>query len=201
MRIGILGSGNVASTIGAKLKALGHEVKVSSRSAGGEKVTFSEAAAFGELLFNCTSGSGSMDALRAAGEANLGDKVLVDVANPLDFSKGFPPSLSVANTDSLAETLQRAFPKVRLVKALNTVNASVMADPQALAGGEHDLLLCGNDAGAKATVTELLRSFGWKHFVDLGDLTAARGTEAYLLLWVRLYGALKTPQLNVRVVR
>lgn len=201
MRIGILGSGNVGSTIGAKLKALGHEVKLSSRVAGEGKVTFADAAAFGELLFNTTSGSGSLDALKAAGEEHLGHKVLIDVANPLDFSKGFPPSLTVANTDSLAETLQRAFPKVRVVKALNTVNASVMVNPQALANGEHDLLMCGNDADAKAQATELLRTFGWKHFVDLGDLTAARGTEAYLLLWVRLYGALKTPQLNVRVVR
>ena len=139
MRIGILGSGNVGSTIGAKLKALGHEIKLSSRVAGEGKVTFADAAAFGELLFNTTSGSGSLDALKAAGEAHLGHKVLIDVANPLDFSKGFPPSLTVANTDSLAETLQRAFPKLRVVKALNTVNASVMVNPQALANGEQVL--------------------------------------------------------------
>jgi predicted dinucleotide-binding enzyme len=201
MRIGILGSGSVGTTIAAKLKLLGHEVRLSSRTATAEKVTFTETAAFGELLFNCTSGAGSLDALRAAGDANLDGKVLIDISNPLDFSKGFPPSLTVSNTDSLGETIQRAFPRLRVVKALNTVTASVMAEPSSVANGEHDLLLCGNDASAKSSVTELLRTFGWKHFVDLGDLTAARGTEAYLLLWVRLYGSLKTAQFNVHVVR
>ncbi len=201
MRIGIIGSGSVGTTIAAKLKSLGHEVRLSSRTASGDKVTFADAAAFGELLFNCTSGAGSVEALRAAGDANLDGKVLIDISNPLDFSKGFPPSLTVSNTDSLGETIQRAFPKLRVVKALNTVTAAVMAEPSSVANGEHDLFICGNEPSAKSTVTELLRTFGWKHFVDLGDLTAARGTEGYLLLWVRMYGALKTAQFNVHLVR
>ncbi|MGV3624162.1 MAG: NADPH-dependent F420 reductase [Archangium sp.] len=200
MRIGVLGTGSVGRAISARLSSLGHEVRVGSRTAGEDKVLFAEAAQFGELLFNCTSGKGSVDALTSCGDA-LDGKVLVDTSNPLDFSKGFPPSLTVCNTDSLAETIQRAFPGVRVVKALNTVNNSVMVNPRKLADGEHDLPLCGNDAAAKADVRTLLASFGWRHFVDLGDLTAARAMEMYLPLWVRLYGGLKTAEFNFKLVK
>lgn len=201
MRIAVLGTGSVGQSISAKLRALGHDVRIGSRTAGDGKHTYADAAGFAELLFNCTSGGGSLAALQAAGENALGDKVLIDVANPLDFSKGFPPSLLVCNTDSLAETLQRAFPKVRVVKALNTINNGLMVDPGKLAGGEHDLPLCGNDAAAKETVKSLLATFGWKHFVDIGDLTGARAMEMYLPLWVRLYGTLKTADFNFKLVR
>ncbi|HEY7369404.1 MAG TPA: NAD(P)-binding domain-containing protein [Thermoanaerobaculia bacterium] len=214
MRFGVLGTGSVGQTIGGKLVALGHEVKMGARQAGNPKAaawvrgaggtasqgTFSEAAAFGEVVFNCTAGTGSLEALQAAGEGNLRGKILVDVANPLDFSKGMPPTLFISGGgDSLAERIQAAFPETRVVKALNTVNASVMVDP-AKVPGETDLFVCGNDAEAKSRVMELLRRFGWKSVIDLGDVTAARGTEAYLLLWLRLWGALGTPTLNVKVL-
>jgi 8-hydroxy-5-deazaflavin:NADPH oxidoreductase len=215
MRIGVFGTGVVGSTIGSKLVQLGHEVRMGAREATNAKAaawaagqgdrashgTFADAAAFAELLFNCTAGTGSLDALDAAGDEHLRGKVLVDVANPLDFSKGFPPSLTVCNTDSLGEQLQRAHPELRVVKALNTMNTAVMVDP-ARVPGDHDAFLCGNDAAAKAQVTALLRDgFGWRHVHDLGDITAARGTEMLLPVWLRLYGALRTGDFNFHVAR
>ena len=213
MKFGVLGSGMVGSAIATKLVSLGHEVKMGSRDAANPKAkawvasagrgasqgTFADAAAFGEILFNCTSGAGSVDALKSTGAA-LGGKVLVDVANALDFSKGMPPTLFVSNTDSLGETIQRTFPEAKVVKALNTVNANVMVKPGRIPG-DHDVFVCGNDAGAKAQVVRLLHEFGWKSVNDLGDITAARGTESYLHLWLRLYGALHTADFNVHVVR
>jgi predicted dinucleotide-binding enzyme len=215
MKIAVLGTGMVGNAIATKLVQLGHEVKMGSRTAGNAKATewvkaaggkasagtFAEAAAFAEIVFNCTAGAVSLEALEAAGRKNLAGKVLVDVSNPLDFSKGMPPSLTVCNTDSLAEQIQRAFPEAKVVKALNTTNASVMVDPS-LIKGDHDIFVCGNDAAAKAQVTEILKGwFGWQHVVDLGDLTAARGQEMFVIFWVRLYGALKSPMFNIHVAR
>ncbi|HVR02140.1 MAG TPA: NAD(P)-binding domain-containing protein [Polyangia bacterium] len=215
MKIGVFGTGTVGNTIATKLAKLGHEVKMGSRTAGNAKAaewvkasgakasqgTFAEAAAFGELLFNCTSGVGALAALELAGKKNIGGKILVDVSNPLDFSKGMPPSLTVCNTDSLAEQIQRAFPEAKVVKALNTMNANLMVDPSLLKG-DHDVFVCGNDADAKAQVTELLKGgFGWKHVVDVGDLTAARGQEMFVIFWVRLFSAGGSPMFNVHVVR
>jgi len=216
MKIGILGTGMVGQTIGEKLVTLGHEVKLGSRQHGNEKAlgwvqkvgakgsagTFAEAAAFGELVFNCALGTASLDALGQAGAGNLKGKILIDVAVPLDFSKGMPPSLFSGNTDSLGEGAQRLLPETKVVKSLNTVNCNVMVDPKRVGGGEHDIFVAGNDAAAKAEVSEYLRSwFGWKSVIDLGDISAARATESYLPLWLRLWGALKTADFNVRVVR
>jgi predicted dinucleotide-binding enzyme len=200
MNVGVLGTGIVGKTIAAKLRALGHEVLIGSRSAGDDAVPFAAAAAHGELVFNCTAGSVSLEALAAAGEENLSGKVLVDVSNPLDFSKGRPPTLSVCNDDSVGEQIQRAFPEAKVVKALNTMNAAIMVDP-ARVPGEHDVFMCGNEDEAKAQVSELLQSFGWpaERIVDLGDITAARGPEMYLPLWLRLMGAVG-PQFNIKVV-
>jgi len=133
---------------------------------------------------------------------DLAGKILIDVANPLDFSQGMPPSLLVANTDSLGDQIQRAFPDTRVVKALNTINCNVMVDP-ARVPGEHDVFLAGDDEEAKTTVRELLQSFGWtaERIIDLGDIAAARGTEMYLALWLRLMGALQTGDFNIKVVR
>jgi 8-hydroxy-5-deazaflavin:NADPH oxidoreductase len=214
MRIGILGSGTVGQTIGTRLVQLGHDVKLGSRSAANEKAakwvsdagehatqgTFADAAVFGEMVFNCTGGMVSIDALNQAGAQNFKGKPLVDVSNPLDFSRGFPPTLSVCNTDSVAEQIQRTFPEARVVKALNTMTAALMVNPAAVPGS-HDLFLCGNDADAKARVTELLRSFGWPGVLDLGDLTAARGMEMILPIWLRLMGTLKTPIFNFHIAR
>ena len=155
-----------------------------------------------DLVVNATSGAGSLDALRQAGEANLDGKVLVDVANPLDFSQGMPPSLSVSNTDCLGECIQREFPNARVVKTLNTVNASVMVNPGLVGGGDHTVFVSGNDPEAKALVTGLLTDgFGWRDVIDLGDITTARGAEMQMALWLRLMGSLGTPMFNFKVVR
>jgi predicted dinucleotide-binding enzyme len=224
MRIGILGSGVVGQTLGAKLARNGHSIVLGTRDParlddkrglGGtlrawleqagpsaRLCTFAEAAQHGELLINATAGAASLEALQAAGAQNLNGKVLIDIANPLDFSRGMPPSLTVCNTDSLGEQIQRAFPEAKVVKALNTTNAYVMADPGQVAQGEHHVFVSDNDAAAKASVVEFLkREFGWKEVIDLGDITTARGTEMLLPIWVRLYGALNTPMFNFRVVR
>jgi 8-hydroxy-5-deazaflavin:NADPH oxidoreductase len=213
MKIGILGTGVVGQTIGAKLISLGHDVKMGARAVGNEKAekwvkengarathgTFADAAAFGEIVFNCTSGMASLDALRQAGARNLDGKILIDVANPLDFSKGMPPTLSVCNTDSLGEQIQRAFPGARVVKTLNTMNTNVMVDP-GLVPGESDVFVSGNDAAAKAQVIEILESwFGWRSVIDLGDITTARGTEMLLPIWLRLWGTFKTPNINFHI--
>lgn len=214
MKIAILGSGVVGTTLGTKLAQLGHEVKMGARSATNEKAaawvkqagskasqgTFADAAAFGEVIFNCTSGQASLQALESADARNLNGKVLVDVSNPLDFSKGMPPTLSIVNTDSLGERIQKAFPGARVVKALNTLTAALMVNPRALSQ-ETDLLVCGNDKSAKQAVIEILQSFGWKSIVDLGDITNARGTEMWLALWIRLMGALGTAQFNLKLVK
>jgi hypothetical protein len=215
MKIAVLGTGMVGNAIATKLAKLGHEVKMGSRTADNAKAaewvkangakasqgTYADAAAFGELVFNCTLGVSSLAALEAAGKKHLAGKVLVDVSNPLDFSKGMPPTLSVCNTDSIAEQIQRAFPETKVVKALNTTNCNLMVDASLLKG-DHDTFVSGNDAGAKGQVTEILKGwFGWKHVVDLGDLTAARGQEMFVILWVRLYGAFQSPMFNVHVVR
>ena len=214
MKIAVLGTGVVGTTIATKLTALGHDVRMGSRTANNEKATawaksagakashgtFADAAAFGELLFNCTSGGGAVDAIKACAR-ELRGKVVIDLTNPLDFSKGMPPSATHRGEDSLAEQMQRAVPDARIVKTLNTINTNVMVDPSRVKG-EHDVFLCGNDAGAKKEVEKILRDwFGWKHVVDLGDLTAARGLELYVLFWVRLWGAMGTPDFNIHVTK
>jgi 8-hydroxy-5-deazaflavin:NADPH oxidoreductase len=216
VRIGVLGTGTAGQTLATKLVELGHDVRMGSRDAANEKAqawatsagerastgTFADAAAFGELVLNCTAGGASLEALEQAGDDALGGKVLLDVANPLDFSRGMPPTLTVCNDDSLAEQIQRRFPDARVVKALNTVNASVMVNPSTVPG-DHDLFVCGEDGEAKAQVVELLESFGWprERIVDLGGIDGARAMEMYLPMWVRLRQAFGTPHVNVHVAR
>jgi 8-hydroxy-5-deazaflavin:NADPH oxidoreductase len=226
VRIGILGTGIVAPTLAPALAERGHEVMVGTRDPEQTLArtdpdmygrppfrvwheehsdialgTFAESAAHGEVVVNAINGGASMDGLRAAGEESLAGKALLDVSNPLDFSHGMPPSLLVCNTDSLAEQIQRAFPATKVVKSLNTMNASVMVDPGGLGDGDHTVFVSGNDAGAKSTVVELLRSLGWTDIIDLGDLTTARGAEMVLPIWVSIFGALETPQSNIKIVR
>jgi predicted dinucleotide-binding enzyme len=215
MKIGVLGTGMVGSALAGKLAELGHEVRMGSRDANNEKArawsasagprashgTFADAAAFGEIVINATAGEGALEAVRAAGKENLRGKILVDVTNPLDFSKGMPPTLFTGGGgDSLGERIQRELSDTRVVKALNTINAAVMVDPERV-GGESDVFVCGNDAGAKESVQALLRGMGWRRIHDLGDITAARGTEAYVLFWLRLWGAFQTPDVNIRLVK
>jgi predicted dinucleotide-binding enzyme len=195
----MLGTGVAGRTLTNRLTEVGHEVQVGSRD---PERSFADAAAFGELVFNATAGTASLEALAAAGAENLAGKVLVDVSNPLDTSKGFPPTLSVCNDDSLGEQIQREFPDARVVKTLNTMNADVMVNP-GLVPGDHNVFLAGNDDPAKATVAELLESFGWPsdRIMDLGDIAAARGLEMWLPLWLRLFQAAGTAHLNIGVMR
>jgi hypothetical protein len=212
--IAILGTGMVGDAIGSKLVALGHKVMMGSRTADNEKAnawkirngslassgTFADAAAFGEILFNCTQGQVSLEALQLAGRENLQGKILVDVANPLDFSKGMPPSLTICNTDSLGEVIQRQFTDLKVVKSLNTMNCQLMVNP-GLLSDPGNVFICGNDAEAKAEVNLILISFGWEKIIDLGDISAARGTEQLLPVWIRLMGTLGTPMFNFSIVK
>ena len=226
MKIAVLGTGMVGQTLAGKLAELGHEVTVGTRDVAATMArtepdamgsppyaawaaahplvslaTFAAAVTDAELIVNATSGGVSISVLEAVGAENLAGRVLLDVANPLDFSAGFPPTLSVKDTDSLAEQIQRAFPQLKVVKSLNTVAAPLMVDPRQLAGGDHSIFLSGNDAGAKKMVAGLLESFGHTDFIDLGDITTARGAEMYLHIWLRLMGSLGTPIFNAKIVR
>ena len=192
-----MGTGMVGRAIAGRLVELGHDVRVGSRTAGEDRVPFAEAAAHGELLFNCTAGHASLDALAAAGEDNLAGKVLIDVSNALEFSGG-GPALFVANTDSLGERIQRAFPQARVVKSLNTVNCNVMVDPASIPG-DHVVFVCGDDEDAKRLARGVLGEFGWPagRVIDLGDISNARGAEMYLMLWVRLMPVVGGPAFNI----
>jgi predicted dinucleotide-binding enzyme len=212
MKMGVLGSGMVGKAISSRLAELGHDTMIGTRDPGklnewqaahkDVKIgSFAETAQYGEIVFNATNGAGSLEALKMAGESNLNDKVLVDISEPLDFSKGMPPSLFTSSTDSLGEQIQRAFPTVKVVKTLNTVNANVMVYPQRLANGDHQVFVSGNDAQAKGQVVEILKSFGWIHILDLGDLTTARATEMYIAIWLRMWGSLGTAMFNVKIMR
>ena len=228
MNIGILGTGTVGQTLATALVAKGNRVMIGTRKVADALAkpgnnamglpsfgdwhrrspdvqlgTFADAAAFGVVLINATSGVASVAALKAAGVANLGDKLLLDVANPLDFSKGMPPTLSIVNDDSLGETIQRQFPNLKVVKTLNTLAAALMVNPAALAG-EHHVFVSGNDEPANAAAkTFLTEQFGWKpaSIIDLGDITTARGSEQLLPVWIRLWGALQTPMFNFAIVK
>jgi 8-hydroxy-5-deazaflavin:NADPH oxidoreductase len=226
MNIAVFGTGMVGQSIAAKLEQTGHSVSFGTRDVlktlnrtekdrTGKSFTewyepfkstirvlsFADAASQAELIFNCTSGEGSLDALRDAGKENLKGKVLLDVANPLKFSKGSPPFLDPCNTDSLAESLQRSFSELRVVKTLNTMNALLMVNPT-LVPGDHNVFLSGNDPAAKLSAVAVLKSFGWKesNIIDLGDITTARGTEQLLPIWLRLWGKLQTPMFNFQIV-
>lgn len=216
MKIAVLGTGNVGDTIGSKLIEIGHQVMMGSRTSDNEKAktfvakhsskasagTFAEAAAFGEIIFNCTAGLGSLEALTMAGEKNLNGKIIIDLANSLDFSKGMPPSLGICNTNSLGEEIQKAFPQAKVVKALNTMWCGLMVNPTMINGGDHTTFVCGNDSNAKEEVKKILKSFGWdkNNILDLGDIAKARGTEMYLPLWLSIYGATKNGAFNVKIV-
>jgi 8-hydroxy-5-deazaflavin:NADPH oxidoreductase len=214
VRIGLLGTGQVGQAVATRLVEVGHDVVMGARDAanpkavewaekqGGRAGTFADAAAHGELVVNATAGTASLAALAAAGADALDGKVIVDIANPLDFSGGFPPSLTVVNTDSLGEQIQRAYPAARVVKTLNTVNSDIMVHPGQIPGS-HDVFVAGDDQEAKQTVRGLLRSFGWPadSIVDLGGIQAARGLEMYLPLWLFLMGSLNSHAFNIKVVR
>jgi 8-hydroxy-5-deazaflavin:NADPH oxidoreductase len=230
MRISVLGTGIVGQTFSSRLTGMGHDVLMGTRDVQ-EKineeendrygnpplrdwikeneavklVTFADSAAFGELIINATSGANSLNALDLATEENLRGKIIIDLSNPLDFSKGMPPFLldGLNNTNSLGEEIQKEFPGARVVKTFNTMNCFVMVNPETVGGGNHVNFISGNDSEAKNTVREFIRKFGWadENIIDLGDITAARAQESFLLLWVRLLGALNNPGFNIQIVK
>lgn len=213
MKIGVLGTGVTGQTIGSKLVELGHDVMLGSRDEANPKAvawakeeghnalygTFRNAASFGEIIFNCTLGSASLDALRMAGAENLKGKILIDTSNPLNRATD-PWTLTVSNTDSLGEQIQRIFPDAKVVKTLNTVNANVMVEPMKLIE-RTQVFVSGNDIEAKATVIMILRDwFGWKEILDLGDITTSRAVEMFLPLWQSLRKAVPAPRFNIKIV-
>ncbi len=213
MKIGVFGTGMVGHALATKLAALGHDVMMGARTSGNEKArnwaasnggkhgSFSEAADFGNIVVFATLGSATIEAAKLAGADNLAGKVVVDVTNPLDMSAGFPPTLldDLTNKTSVGEALQKAIPNAKVVKALNTMNCNVMVDPGRIDGG-HDVFYCGNDAGAKEVVAELLRSFGWRAPVDLGGIEAARGTEGMMNFWLRMYCVVGHANFNYKII-
>ena len=215
-KITVLGTGIVGDTIGSKLIETGHTVAMGSRTLKNDKAlafvakhngnaiagTFADAAAYGQIIFNCTKGIGSIEALTMAGENNLKDKIIVDISNPLDFSKGMPPTLTLVNTNSLGEEIQKTFPGSKVVKTLNTMWCGLMVHPGLLNEGDHNVFVTGNDASAKEEVKEIIKSFGWldKNIIDLGDITSARATEMYLAMWVRILGVINTGTFNIKIV-
>jgi 8-hydroxy-5-deazaflavin:NADPH oxidoreductase len=229
MKIAIIGTGTVGQTLALRLFELGHNVMLGTRNVTEKKAsttkdnygnpsflewyainngiklgTFAEAATFGEIVINATNGGNSIEALKLAGAENLAGKILIDIANPLDFSKGMPPCLlpEISNTNSLAEEIQKAFPDTKVVKTLNTMWCGLMVNPAMIGGGDHVNFVGGNDEGAKATTKSLLKEFGWKeeNIIDLGGISSARGTEAILLLWINLMGVLKNGAFNFKIV-
>ena len=229
MKIAVLGTGTVGRAFAERLVVLNHDVMIGTRNvskklestekdfygsapfgewhAQNKKVdlgTFTEASKFAEIVINATKGVDSINALKLAGEENLSGKVLIDVANPLDFSQGMPPSLlpALSNTNSLGEEIQRNFPHTKVVKALNTMWCGLMVNPTMVGGGDHTAFICGNDTGAKEKVQSMMKEFGWKgeNILDLGDISSARGTEAMLPIWLRIYQATQNGAFNFRVV-
>ena len=228
-RIAIMGTGSVGQAYASKFITLGYEVMMGTRNvpkkladtakdgygnppfsewySANKNVklgTFQEAATFGEIILNATIGAKSIEALRMADVKNLEGKILIDVSNPLDYSKGMPPSLlpELSNTNSLGEEIQKTFPDVRVVKTQNTMWNGLMVNPAMLNGGDHTTFICGNSTEAKETVKEILKSFGWpeKNILDLGDISSARGTEMYLPLWLRIWGATGSGAFNIKIV-
>ncbi|MEM7163795.1 MAG: NAD(P)-binding domain-containing protein [Bacteroidota bacterium] len=225
MKISVLGTGIVGRTLAEKLHDLNHEVRIGTRNVQNtlnkqEKdgygndpfshwhnqfkdlplLSFKESVEDAKLIFNCTGGMVSIEVLERIGEELLNGKLLIDLANPLDFSQGMPPSLSPVNTDSLGEQIQKRFPMLKVVKSLNTMNCQLMVNPS-MVQGDHNVFICGNYEDAKRVCSEILQSFGWRSdlIIDLGDISNARGTEMLLPIWLRLWGTLGTAAFNFHI--
>jgi 8-hydroxy-5-deazaflavin:NADPH oxidoreductase len=223
MKIAVFGTGSVGQALANRLAGLSHSVTMGTRNVANSLAkdtkdfygtptvaeflqanptvslkTYAEAANGAEVIVLGTRGDGAQEALASAG--NIEGKIVLDITNPLDFSKGFPPTLFLSNDTSLGEVLQAAFPKTHIVKSLNTMFNGLMVNPRAL-GEDSTVFVSGNDAGAKATVVSILKEFGWKdtEILDLGDITTARGTEGILPVWLRIFGATNNGFFNFKV--
>jgi len=195
-RVGVIGSGLVGQVLGAGFAALGHEVRIGSRTPQSEKLkawtakagsrastgSFADAASFGNLLVLATLWSGTEDALRLAGPEHFARKVVMDATNPLVVEQNAPPRLALGHTDSGGEQVQRWLPNARVVKAYNTVGNAHMVNP-VFEGGPPTMFLCGNDPEAKRVVEGVCRDFGWEP-LDVGGIDAARLLEPMCILWV-----------------
>ncbi|HEY0029292.1 MAG TPA: NAD(P)-binding domain-containing protein [Bacteroidia bacterium] len=215
-KIAILGTGMVGSTIGSKMIELGHEVMMGSRTISNEKTkawvaangtnaskgTFADAAAFADLIFICTKGEVTLEMLRSANVNNFNGKTVIDISNPLDFSKGMPPILipEYCNTNSLGEEVQKLLSKANVVKTLNIVNCLIMVDAKKSAG-DPTMFVCGNNAAAKEEVTGILHQFGWNDIIDLGDISTARGTEMLMPIWLRTWMATGIGHFAFKVIK
>jgi 8-hydroxy-5-deazaflavin:NADPH oxidoreductase len=221
MKIAILGTGNVGQTFATKFISLGHEVMMGTRNVAEtmqkEKFaewhtsntqvqlgTFAEAAAYGEIVLNALQGAATITAISSANTTDFDGKIILDVSNPLDTSKGFPPTLleGLNNINSLAEEIQKTLPNAKVVKTLSTMWCGLMVNPAMIGNGDHNAFIAGNDADAKIKVKEILASFGWiaSNILDLGDITKARGVEMYLPLWLSIYGATNNGAFNIKIV-
>ncbi len=203
MKVGILGSGDVGRALGKGFVNAGYSVKIGSRKPDSEKIkawiketgnrasagTFAEAAAYGDFAVLAVLGTAAEQVIELAGASSFADKLVIDVTNPLDFSKGMPPGLFVGVTDSLSESIQRKLPQAKIVKCFNTVPNSQMVDPTFK---DVEMLICGNDAAAKLSVAEILKKFGWKGSIDVGGIEGARWLEALVPLWTRVGLTLNT---------
>jgi 8-hydroxy-5-deazaflavin:NADPH oxidoreductase len=229
MNIAVLGTGSVGQTLSAKLLVLGHKVMMGTRNVteaqirtakdgygnpgvgewiknnpGVKLAAFADAIAYGHLIINATQGGKSVEALKAGNQGDLDGKIIVDIANPLDFSKGMPPVImpELCNTTSLGEEIQKAFPKSYVVKTLNTMWCGLMVNPAMIGGGDHNNFLCGNNPESKVEVRKLLNQFGWKeeNLIDLGDITSSRGTEMVLPIWLRIMSVKHNGAFNFKIV-
>lgn len=196
MNVGIIGSGDVGQKLGDGFIELGHKVMIGSRdtnklaawvgkhkdraSAG----SFSQAAEFGDLVVIATLWAGTKSAIEMTGAKNFSSKVVIDVTNPLDFSS-MPPKMAVGGNDSAGETVQRLLPGAKVVKAFNTVGNPHMVHPQ-FQEGKPTMFICGNDEGAKKTVTDIVTAFGWD-CVDIGGIEGSRQLEQLAMLWIIYY--------------
>lgn len=226
MKIAVLGTGMVGKTLAGKLGEIGHDVRLGTRDPGEtlgrpvpqepdaityqawlqrtdrvELLTLAEAVAGAQLIFSSLKGSEVVSALSTLRDA-IGSTPLVDTTNPLSFPDGGAPVLTVSNTDSLGEQIQRALPAAPVVKALNTLSYELMVAPGLVGNGNHVLPICGNSAAAKTAVTQVLQQVGWPEsaILDLGDISNARGMEAWMLYWFRIMAKLGTARFGMQIV-
>lgn len=220
MNIGVLGTGTVGEAIATALTQKGYNVRMGSRNMNNEKAetwlkksndhasigNFEDAAVFGELVFVCLNGAYALDVLQNIEPESLAGKIIVDITNPLDFTKGMPPQIleGLGNSNSLGEEIQKVLPHSFVVKTLNTVNYKLMVDARVVNKGDHHLFICGNDMDAKNKVKHLLVDiFHWQpdRLVDLGSIKSSRAIEAIVPFWVLVYQSLGTPLFNFKIVQ
>jgi 8-hydroxy-5-deazaflavin:NADPH oxidoreductase len=228
MKIAILGTGSVGQTFAEKFISLGHQVMLGTRNVADtmsrkasngsllfaewqsknhtvQLGTFAQSAALGDIVVNALNGGATITALNSCKSSDFDNKIIIDISNPLDFSKGFPPLLieGLNNSNSLGEEIQKTLPNAKVVKTLNTMWSGFMVNPTMLNDGNHINYICGNDTESKAKVIAILKDFGWKNecILDLGDITNARGTESTLLLWTRIFAATQSGAFNMSIVK